>query len=96
MKTKNKLKKDNFGQGAIEYLLIIGAAILVVSIVVIAIVGVTSTGTEGADEEAVTSATLILKCQNDCLIKNGNWKNNKCIDLPIGIELLNECETFEE
>ena len=40
------------GQGAIEYLLIIGAAILVVAIVIIAIVFVTSSGGDFVEREA--------------------------------------------
>lgn len=41
------------GQGAIEYLLIIGAAILVVAVVIIALTGVLTTGQESTDKNNV-------------------------------------------
>jgi len=55
-------------QGAIEYLLIIAAAVLVVAIVIIAVTGVLSGGT-GQGDEAITAeqeAQLALGCQTDC------------------------------
>jgi len=51
------------GQGAIEYLLIIGAAILVVAIVIVAITSVvTTTPPTGTD---ANKATNMLKCNSD-------------------------------
>lgn len=44
MKNIQQIKHNQKGQGAIEYLLIIGAAILVVAIVIIAITNVSNTG----------------------------------------------------
>jgi hypothetical protein len=70
--------KNSTAQGAIEYLLIIGASILVVSIVIISIVGVTATGAEGTTEEAVSDTSRILECQRDCIKIGGSWTNNKC------------------
>ena len=66
------------GQGAIEYLLIIGAAILVVAVVIIALVSVTTTAGDNTGEEAIVTATTIQACQIECLQKDGNWSGNKC------------------
>ncbi|MDD3083952.1 MAG: class III signal peptide-containing protein [Candidatus ainarchaeum sp.] len=80
------------GQGAIEYLLIIGAAILVVAVVVIALVSIT---TEATEETENADPTLIMKCQRECLENGGSWdsETNKCdgYDWAIG----HECEKFE-
>jgi hypothetical protein len=84
MKTNEKndfgksLGKNSTAQGAIEYLLIIGASILVVSIVIISIVGVTGAGADKTDAESVRDTSLILECQRDCILINGNWINNRC------------------
>jgi hypothetical protein len=48
-------------QGAIEYLLIIGAAILVVAVVVISLSGVTGAGTGQIDEQDVQATTNPLE-----------------------------------
>lgn len=53
------------GQGAIEYLLLIAAAILVVSIVITAITAVTSEGTTTVDSNSVSESTKELECLND-------------------------------
>jgi len=56
------------GQGAIEYLLIIGAAILVVAIVIIAITGAMGQGTTQGTQ-AQTDQNLqnnVLRCSVDC------------------------------
>ncbi|VVB76575.1 Class III signal peptide [uncultured archaeon] len=53
------------GQGAIEYLLIIGAAILVVAIVIVAITSVTSANSKVSTSDQ-NNASAILKCQVDC------------------------------
>jgi len=55
-------------QGAIEYLLIIAAAILVVAIVILAVTGALGGGT-GQGDEAITAqqeAQMELGCQTDC------------------------------
>ncbi len=52
-------------QGAIEYLLIIGAAILVVAVVVIALTGITSAGQDQVDTNAIGDATESLQCTKD-------------------------------
>ena len=56
---------DMRGQGAIEYLLIIGAAILVVAVVIIALTSVTSTAGDATDENAVNEAFDPL-CKSQC------------------------------
>ncbi len=53
-------------QGAIEYLLIIGAAILVVAVVVIALSGIIGAGSDTTDTEAINSTYNALQCQKDC------------------------------
>ena len=47
--------KPIVGQGAIEYLLIIGAAILIVAVIIIALTNVTTSGTDNINEENVQS-----------------------------------------
>ena len=51
------------GQGAIEYLLIIAAAILVVAIVILAVTGALGGGQDqaGTAQQAVFDATLLMK-----------------------------------
>jgi hypothetical protein len=70
-------------QGAIEYLLIIGAAILIVAVVIIALVSVAGTATDRTDEGEVDQATLIMQCQAECikLGSNFNWNSgiNRCM-----------------
>lgn len=68
---------DRTGQGAIEYLLIIGAAILVVAVVIIALVSVTSGATDGAGKE---NLPILQKCQLNCVEFGGDWNGlaNKC------------------
>ena len=56
---------DYRGQGAIEYLLIIGAAILVVAIVILAITGVLSGGQQNLDSTPVNNSNNLLGCQAD-------------------------------
>ncbi|MDD4250657.1 MAG: hypothetical protein PHX27_00515 [Candidatus ainarchaeum sp.] len=63
---------DRTGQGAIEYLLIIGAAILVVAVVIIALVSVTSGATDGTD---VDQLPTLQKCQVDCLNQKFDWNS---------------------
>jgi len=55
-------------QGAIEYLLIIGAAILVVAIVIIAVTSVLGQGKTQTTGGAADQNTAIFKlnCMNDC------------------------------
>jgi hypothetical protein len=72
---------DRQGQGAIEYLLIIGAAILVVAVVIIALVSVSSSATENTGAEDV-NATLVPACKEICENTGGTWnaETNKCSD----------------
>ncbi|MFA5931225.1 MAG: class III signal peptide-containing protein [archaeon] len=62
-----QLRKCERGQGAIEYLLIIGAAILVIAIVIIAITSVVGTGKTSTTEAAadINSQNNQLKCMKD-------------------------------
>jgi hypothetical protein len=59
---------DYRGQGAIEYLLIIGAAILVVAIVILAVTGVLSGGQSGVGQgqSDVNTSFNNLQCTKDC------------------------------
>jgi hypothetical protein len=57
------------GQGAIEYLLIIGAAILVVAIVIVAITSVVSTNPNPGSD--ANKANNLLKCTSDITILGG-------------------------
>jgi hypothetical protein len=79
---KKSLGKNTTAQGAIEYLLIIGAAILIVAVVIIALVSVAGTATDRADEGEVDDATLIMQCQAECMTfgTDSNWVTelNKC------------------
>ena len=73
------------GQGAIEYLLIIGAAILVVAIVILAVTGVLSggqTGVSGGQQDWNTSQGGLteLQCKSDCT----SMANNGCCNAPYG------------
>ena len=52
-------------QGAIEYLLIIGAAILVVAIVVVALSGIVTSGTKASDTNTISGTYDSLNCQKD-------------------------------
>ena len=65
---------DRQGQGAIEYLLIIGAAILVVAVVIIALVSITGSATENTGQEDV-DATLLPACREICINTGGTWSN---------------------
>jgi len=56
------------GQGAIEYLLIIAAAILVVAIVILAVTG-TLSGGQGQGDDAIGAqqdSQMALGCQTSC------------------------------
>jgi hypothetical protein len=79
---RKKTFKKNLGktkaQGAIEYLLIIGAAILVVAIVIIAVANLTTEGAQKLDDETIRETSLILECQKECLTNNGKWTGNTC------------------
>ncbi len=67
---------NNKGQGAIEYLLIIGAAILVVAIVVVTMTGIVGTGGENVGDEQVAAT------YNPLLEAKANAENKYFI--PIG------------
>lgn len=56
------------GQGAIEYLLIIGAAILVVAIVIIAVTGVLGTTQDRGEQASIdqNKAQNMQRCIVDC------------------------------
>ena len=72
------------GQGAIEYLLIIAAAILVVAIVILAVTGALGGGT-GQGAEAITAqqeAQMELGCQTDCNYRISGLAKN-CSDLDL-------------
>jgi hypothetical protein len=58
-----KFSNENKAQGAIEYLLIIGAAILVVALVIIAVTSVTTSGTANTSEESVDATLNPLEIQ---------------------------------
>jgi len=71
------------GQGAIEYLLIIGAAILVVAIVIIAITGAMGQGTTQGTQAQTDQNTQnnILRCTADCNAQGFNCGTN---NVPLG------------
>jgi uncharacterized protein (UPF0333 family) len=56
---------DMRGQGAIEYLLIIGAAILVIAVVIIALTSVTTAAGDSTDTNTVNDALDPL-CVSQC------------------------------
>jgi hypothetical protein len=68
---------DMRGQGAIEYLLIIGAAILVVAVVIIALTSVTSTAGEATGGDDVNAAFDPL-CEAQCNGLNGDYNALGC------------------
>ena len=72
---------DRQGQGAIEYLLIIGAAILVVAVVIIALTSVTGAATENTGSEDV-NGTLVPLGKELCnsSMGEGTWSGNLCPD----------------
>jgi len=59
---------DMKGQGAIEYLLIIAAAILVVAIVILALTGALGSGQDQSTQAITDQNTQQnqLRCMNDC------------------------------
>lgn len=59
------LTKKSKAQGAIEYLLIIGAALIVVAVVIIALSGIIGSGTNVTDTNAVNSTYDPLNCDRD-------------------------------
>ena len=67
-------------QGAIEYLLIIGAAILVVAIVIIAVTSVLqqgqTQGTQGANDQNVQNQKL--QCMSDANALGGSGTTYNC------------------
>ncbi len=67
---------DKKGQGAIEYLLIIGAAILVVAVVIIALVSVTGAATDDTTGEEAQAAQLLQSCIASCGTIGGDWNYN--------------------
>jgi hypothetical protein len=72
---------DRQGQGAIEYLLIIGAAILVVAVVIIALTSVTSGATNATDENAVQGAMdPLCKSQCESLDSTNDFNELGCFD----------------
>ena len=73
-------------QGAIEYLLIIGAAILVVAVVVIALTGVLGGAKTQANGADVNGTTEKLQCQANCgYLGDTNQCGNKYIDIDCPI-----------
>ncbi len=73
------------GQGAIEYLLIIGAAILVVAVVIIALTSVSSTAGENTNPDAIDDITLELECQKICVENGGSWADKTCTDYTFDV-----------
>lgn len=59
--THSSLKCKNKGQGAIEYLLVIGAVIIVVAVVIIALSGTLTEGNKSVDKNEVTTTNNPLK-----------------------------------
>ena len=53
-------------QGAIEYLLIIGAAVIIAVIVIALMMGLAGQGTEATEEAGVGSAFEQAQCQANC------------------------------
>jgi hypothetical protein len=75
-------------QGAIEYLLIIGAAILVIALVIIALTSVTKSGTENAEVTGVTSPLKELINKNAILNIETTYGQN-IEDITTGITVWN-------
>lgn len=70
------------GQGAIEYLLIIGAAILVVAVVIVAITGVLGAGKANANDSVILDEQIAMRLgsglgntQTETLETNSNYKS---------------------
>jgi hypothetical protein len=83
---KRRDKMERKGQGAIEYLLIIGAAILVVAVVVIALTSVTSAGGDAVDNNNVAQSNDALQCQQLCNQSGGTIDDDgKCTETITGI-----------
>ncbi len=67
------------GQGSIEYLLIIGAVILIVAIVIVALISLAGTATDGAGETGeLTDAQLMADCFYLCTVNNHTWADMNC------------------
>ena len=78
-------------QGAIEYLLIIGAAILVVAIVVVALSGIVTSGTSASDANAVKDTYNSLNCQKDV---NAMGRVNAALDCNAVTGCKNNCKCY--
>jgi len=89
IKMTKKYFSEKKAQGAIEYLLIIGAAILVVAIVSISMVGVTTGGLEKTDADTIRDTTLILECQKECIQQGHIWNGINC-----EVETSEKCNEF--
>jgi len=86
---ERRFTMDRKAQGAIEYLLIIGAAILIVAIVILAVTGILSGGqtTAGGANSDVNSATgglSQLQCNGNCTALDGNACCNGGVDHNVG------------
>ena len=76
-----RVNMDNKGQGAIEYLLIIAAAILVVAIVILALTGALGSGQDQAGQSVTdqNAQQNVLKCNFDCnSLDNNCAKSGSC------------------
>ena len=57
---------DSKGQGAIEYLLIIGAAVIIAVIVIALMMTLSQQGTGAAEEAGLEDVFEKAQCQKDC------------------------------
>jgi uncharacterized protein (UPF0333 family) len=69
-------------QGAIEYLLIIGAAVIIAVIVIALMMGLAGQGTGAADDAGIDETFVSLQCQKDCCFTNDAMTsaNKTCVD----------------
>ncbi len=69
-------------QGAIEYLLIIGAAVIIAVIVIALMMGLAQQGTGAADDAGIDETFVSLQCQKDCCFSNDAMTaaNKTCVD----------------
>jgi uncharacterized protein (UPF0333 family) len=76
------------GQGAIEYLLIIGAAVIIAVIVIAFMMGLTQEGTNVSDEAGIEDTFIAAQCQKDCSYTNDTMAEGgkTCSDYYDGCE----------
>jgi Flp pilus assembly pilin Flp len=77
---------DEKGQGAIEYLLIIGAAVIIAVIVIALMMTLSQQGTTAADEAGLEDTYEEAQCQSNCDYLEGEASNcydkypDKCVE----------------